>query len=159
MVTLVTIMTARAQALELENFLPYRLSILSQTVSEALHGLYASPYGLSVPQWRVMAVLGRFAPMAAADICQRTVMDKVAVSRAVADLRSRGLVAAAVDRRDARRTALTLSPAGRAMHRRIVPIALEFERSVASALSSEERAVFVALCERLQARAEAVSAS
>ncbi len=50
------------QALELEKFLPYRLSVLAQLVSESLHDLYAAPFGLSVTQWRVMAALGRFAP-------------------------------------------------------------------------------------------------
>ena len=56
------------QALELEKFLPYRLSVLAQLVSESLHDLYAQPFGLSVTQWRVMAALGRFAPLTAAEI-------------------------------------------------------------------------------------------
>ncbi len=77
-------MTAEAQALELEKFLPYRLSVLSQLVSESLHDLYAGPFELSVTQWRVMAALGRFAPLTASEVGQRIVMDKVAVSRAVA---------------------------------------------------------------------------
>ena len=79
-------MPSPSQALELENFLPYRLSILAQIVSESLHDLYAEPFGLTVTQWRVMAALGRFAPLTASDVGQRIVMDKVAVSRAVAGL-------------------------------------------------------------------------
>ena len=103
LVSNVTIMPKPLQAplrtLELENFLPYRLSVLAQIVSESLHDLYAGPFDLTVTQWRVMAALGRFAPLTASDVGQRIVMDKVAVSRAVAGLMKRGLVERATDRR------------------------------------------------------------
>jgi DNA-binding MarR family transcriptional regulator len=141
------------QALELENFLPYRLSVLAQLVSESLHDLYAGPFGLTVTQWRVMAALGRFAPLTASDVGQRIVMDKVAVSRAVAGLMKRGLVERAPDRRDRRRAPLKLSARGRAMHGRIVPIALAYEARLYEALTEAERRQFDALSERLFARA------
>jgi DNA-binding MarR family transcriptional regulator len=143
-----------AQALELENFLPYRLSILAQLVSQSLHDLYAGPFDLSVTQWRVMAALGRFAPLTASDVAQRTVMDKVAVSRAVAALMKRGLVERATDRQDRRRATLRLSGRGRALHARIVPLALEYEARLCQALSSEERRSFDALSDRLFAHAK-----
>src|SRR5258708_32795281 len=127
-----------AQALELEKFLPYRLSILAQIVSESLHDLYAGPFGLTVTQWRVMAALGRFAPLTASDVGQRIVMDKVAVSRAVAGLMTRGLVERATDRSDRRRASLRLSARGRAMHARIVPLALHYRGRHDQALSAEE---------------------
>ncbi|MBV8193182.1 MAG: MarR family transcriptional regulator [Alphaproteobacteria bacterium] len=143
-----------AQALELENFLPYRLSVLAQLVSQSLHDLYAGPFDLSVTQWRVMAALGRFAPLTASDVAQRTVMDKVAVSRAVAALMQRGLVERATDRQDRRRATLRLSARGRALHGRIVPLALEYEARLCQALSAEERRSFDALSDRLFARAK-----
>jgi DNA-binding MarR family transcriptional regulator len=143
-----------AQALELENFLPYRLSVLAQLVSESLHDLYAGPFDLSVTQWRVMAALGRFAPLTASDVGQRIVMDKVAVSRAVAALMKRGLIERAADRRDRRRATLRLSARGRAMHSRIVPLALAYEARLGEALSAEERVIFDTLSDRLFARAK-----
>jgi DNA-binding MarR family transcriptional regulator len=142
-------MPSPLQALELENFLPYRLSILAQIVSESLHDLYAGPFGLTVTQWRVMAALGRFAPLSASDVGQRIVMDKVAVSRAVAGLMKRGLVERATDRSDRRRALLRLSSRGRAMHQRIVPLALAYEGRLYETLSTEERRSFDALTERL----------
>jgi DNA-binding MarR family transcriptional regulator len=150
----VTIVPEPAQALELENFLPYRLSVLAQLVSESLHDLYAGPFGLSVTQWRVVAALGRFAPLAASDVAQRIVMDKVAVSRAVAALLHRGLIERATDRRDRRRATLRLSARGRALHARIVPLALAYEARLCAALSAEERRSFDALSDRLFARAK-----
>ena len=147
-------MTKPPQALELENFLPYRLSVLAQLVSESLHDLYVGPFRLTVTQWRVMAALGRFAPLTASDVGQRIVMDKVAVSRAVAGLMKRGLVERAPDRRDRRRASLELSARGRAMHARIVPITLGYERRLYEALDDDERRQFDALAGRLFAHAQ-----
>jgi len=149
-------MPSPLQALELENFLPYRLSVLAQLVSDSLHDIYAGPFGLTVTQWRVMAALGRFAPLTASDVGLRIVMDKVAVSRAVAGLMKRGLVERATDRQDRRRASLRLNARGRAMHERIVPIALAYEVKLYEALNAEERAVFNTLTDRLFARAEAL---
>jgi DNA-binding MarR family transcriptional regulator len=146
---------APLRTLELENFLPYRLSVLAQIVSESLHDLYAGPFDLTVTQWRVMAALGRFAPLTASDVGQRIVMDKVAVSRAVAGLMKRGLVERATDQKDRRRASLALSAKGRTMHARIVPLALEYEQSLYAALSAEERTLFDRLTGRLFIHAQA----
>ena len=147
-------MPSGLQALKLEKFLPYRLSVLAQLVSESLHDLYAEPFGLSVTQWRVMAALGRFAPLTASDVGQRIVMDKVAVSRAVAGLMERGLVERAPDLEDRRRAPLRLSAKGRAMHNRIVPIALKYEAQLHEALTPGERQTLNGLCDRLFAHAK-----
>jgi DNA-binding MarR family transcriptional regulator len=144
------------QALDLDRFLPYRLSVLAQMVSEALHDLYAGPHGLSVTQWRVMAALGHHAPLTASEVGRRIVMDKVAVSRAVAGLMKRGLVERATDRNDRRRASLRLSARGQAMHARIVPIALAYEEKLYQALDTAERQTFNALSDRLFAHARAL---
>jgi DNA-binding MarR family transcriptional regulator len=142
------------QALDLENFLPYRLSVLAQLVSESLHDLYAEPFGLSVSQWRVMAALGRFAPLTASEVGRRIIMDKVAVSRAVAGLKKRGLIERATDRADRRRASLKLSVRGRSMHARIVPLALGYEERLYEALSAAERRIFDTLSDQLFAYAK-----
>jgi len=147
-------MSSEVQALELEKFLPYRLSVLAQLVSESLHDLYAGPHGLSVTQWRVMAALGRFAPLTASDVGQRIVMDKVAVSRAVAGLIKRGLVERATDREDRRREPLRLTAKGRTVHDQIVPLALGYEAELYAALSPEERQTLNGLCDRLFSHAK-----
>lgn len=136
-------------AFALENFLPYRLSVVTQTVSGGLSKIYASRFDLSVPQWRVMAVLGRYEPISANEVCDRTVMDKVAVSRAVQAMLRRGLVERTVDNRDRRRSALRLSKRGRTIHNEIVPMALEYERRLLESLTAEERAALDSLLKRL----------
>ncbi len=156
LVSYVTIMPSRSQALELENFLPYRLSVLAQLVSESLHDLYAGPFDLSVTQWRVMAALGRFAPLTASAVGQRIVVDKVAVSRAVAGLMQRGLIERAPDQDDRRRAPLKLSARGQAMHDKIVPLALSYEARLYTALSANERTAFEALSDRLLEHAKSL---
>ena len=144
------------QVLELETFLPYRLSVLAQFVSQSLHDLYAGPFGLSVAQWRVMAALGRFAPLTASEVGQRIVLDKVAVSRAVAGLMKRGLVERFTDRRDRRRASLKLSRSGKTMHAHIVPLVLHYQARVYDELNAEERKAFDTLSDRLLARAKSL---
>src|SRR5690606_29934951 len=98
-----------AELLVLEDFLPYRLSILSNRVSRAIAARYAKAFDLSIPEWRVIAVLGRTPLLTAKEIAEATEMDKVAVSRAVARLVAAKRVQARADAGDARRQILSLT--------------------------------------------------
>jgi len=138
--------------LDLEHFLPYRLSVLSNTVSSALAGAYARRFGLTIPQWRVVAVLARSPGLSAAGVAERTAMDKVAVSRAVAGLARSGRVRRVLAVKDRRRSVLTLTARGRAVYRQIVPLALAYERRLLSELTPAEQAQFGRLLGRLQKR-------
>ena len=97
--------------LKLENFLPYRLSVLSNRTSNAIAREYSERFDMTIPEWRVMAVLGRFSGLSANQVAQRTAMDKVAVSRAVAKLMEAGRIAREFDDDDRRRSMLRLSDA------------------------------------------------
>ena len=140
-------------ALDLEHFLPYRLSVLSNTVSTALAGAYARRFGLSIPQWRVIAVLARNPGISAAAVAERTAMDKVAVSRAVAGLARAGRVKRTLARSDRRRSVLVLTARGREVYMRIVPYALEYERRLLAELTPSEQSVLHIVVARLQRRA------
>jgi DNA-binding MarR family transcriptional regulator len=142
--------TAPDREFALEAFLPYRLSVLSNTMSDAIARLYRDRFGLTIAEWRCMAVLGRFAPCPARDVAARTAMDKVQVSRAIAALRKRGLALQATDTRDRRRSKLALSAAGRRMHDEIVPLARAAEARLLQDLSADDRARLGALLARLQ---------
>lgn len=139
---------ARA-TLDLEHFLPYRLSILSNRVSQTIAGAYARRFGIGVTEWRVIAVLGRYPGLSANGVAARTAMDKVAVSRAVARLLARGLLQRDMHGEDRRRSVLQLSDAGHAIYDEVVPLALDCERRLLEALSDEERALLHGLIDRL----------
>jgi DNA-binding MarR family transcriptional regulator len=141
------------RVLALESFLPYRLSILSNTVSSAIAAVYRRRFHLGIPEWRVMAILGRYPGLSAAEVAERTAMDKVAVSRAVAKLLETGRIHREFADSDRRRSILKLSPAGRAVYREIVPQALALEAELLEALSPDEREALDGILRRLQAHA------
>lgn len=140
--------------LVLEEFLPYRLSVLTNRVSRAIARQYGARFGLSIPEWRVMAVLGRFAPASANEVCERTAMDKVRVSRAVSRLKRSGLIDRATATEDRRRSVLSLSEQGWRIYHRIVPFARALEAELVAALTPAERAALDKLLAKLHARAE-----
>ena len=126
--------------LHLEKFLPYRLSVLSNTVSGAIAAAYFMNFGLSIPEWRVMAVLAANPGLSAAEVTARTAMDKVAVSRAVAALIAAGRLQRTTVPADRRRTHLELTRAGQRVYSQVVPMALEYERNLVASLSKRDRA-------------------
>ncbi len=133
--------------------MPYRLSVLANTVSDAIATLYRDRFGLTIPEWRCLAVLFRFAPLSASEVAARTAMDKVQVSRAIASLVAKGLALQAIDRDDRRRSKLALSAAGRRMHDGIVPLARGAEAQLLDGLDGSERAMLDRLLAKLQDRA------
>lgn len=144
------------EAIRLEEFLPYRLSVLSNTVSRGLARAYIGRFGLTIPEWRMLAVLARFAPAAAQEVADRSAMDKVRVSRAVTRLMERGLVERVMDATDRRRSQLSLSEAGWAIYAEIAPAARRVEEEIYAGLEEGERAEFDRLLNKLQQHALAL---
>lgn len=140
----------------LEDFLPYRLSILSNTVSSTIASAYNRRFGLSIPEWRVIAVLGRFPGLSAVEVAERTLMDKVAVSRAVSKLIKTGRIDRQFADADRRRSILHLTEEGRHVHDEIAPLALKFEEDLLHGLSEEEIQTLNVVMERLLARARLI---
>lgn len=145
-----------AKELILEDFLPYRLSILSNTVSSTIAGTYDKRFGLSIPEWRVIAVLGRFPGLSAVEVAERTLMDKVAVSRAVSKLIKSGRIDRQFADADRRRSILNLTDQGRQVHDEIAPMALKFEEDLLHGLDENEIHTLNVLTERLLARARLI---
>ena len=125
--------------IKLEEFLPYRLSVLANQVSQGIARTYSERFGLSIPEWRVIAILGRFDHIPASAVAERSAMDKVAVSRAVRQLLDLGLIRRRDGREDRRAKPLTLTAAGRRVYEAIAPAALDFEARLLAALTPTER--------------------
>ena len=139
--------------LKLENFLPYRLAVLSNTVSTTVARAYDKRFRVSIPEWRVIAVLGRFPGLSAVEVADRTFLDKVAVSRAVTKLIKNGRIDREFADADKRRSILNLSEAGKKLHDEIAELALQFERDLVEGFSAEEMETLKSLMDRLMARA------
>jgi DNA-binding MarR family transcriptional regulator len=142
--------------LRLEDFLPYRLAVLSNTVSTTVARAYDKRFSVSIPEWRVIAVLGRFPGLSAVEVAERTLMDKVAVSRAVTKLIKSGRIDREFADADRRRSILNLSEDGKTLHDEIAQLALQFERDLLHGFSDEEMDNLDHIMERLLARASLI---
>src|SRR5471030_681309 len=111
--------------LDLDRFMPYRLSVLTNRVSHAIARHYSQRFSLSIPEWRVMAVLGDTPGLSARQVAERTEMDKVQVSRAVQSLLAAKRLTRGADKDDGRVARLSLSERGLAIYREVVPLALQ----------------------------------
>lgn len=141
-----------AEPLDLERYLPFRLSVVANRVTRAVARVYARRYQLSAPEWRTMAVLGRYGAMTANNVVERTAMDKVRVSRAVARLLARGRISRRTDPEDRRRAILDLTPEGRLVYGNVVPLVLAVENELVTDLTPEERTVLEAVMKKLEMR-------
>ena len=131
--------TAQEPQLNLDMFLPYRLSVLSNRVSDAIARQYSARFDLSIPEWRIIAVLGQTPNLSARDVAKRTAMDKVQVSRAVTTLVAARRLTRSEDCNDARIARLALTTKGRAIYEEVAPLALRLESLLLSSLSAQER--------------------
>ncbi len=143
-----------ADDLILEKYLPYRLARLSTTVSATVARAYDKAWGLSIPEWRVIAILGRHPGLSAVEVAEQTFLDKVAVSRAVTKLIKAGRIDRQFADADRRRSILNLSEAGREVHDGVAALALEFERELLEGIDEEEAERFNAVMDKLLDKAK-----
>ncbi len=141
----------------LEDYLPYRFSLLSNTVSQGIAHRYQTDHDITVTEWRVIVVLGRFPGSTASEVVERTAMDKVTISRAVKCLVDKGMVQRRTDPNDRRCMRIYLTRGkGKQVLESIVPLAAAYETELMSALSPEDQATLSSLLEKLQDSAEAL---
>lgn len=129
----------RPNILKLREFLPYRLSVLSNRISQAIAAQYERQFNLTMPEWRVMAIVAESPEISAGEVAGRTAMDKVAVSRAVNRLIAAGRLERHFAADDRRRSVLALSKAGKRVYAKVVPRARNYEAALLDKLSTDER--------------------
>lgn len=142
--------------LRLADYLPYRLAIASNQVSSMVARAYQSRFGITIWEWRVIAILGEGRPVTAQALCDVTAMDKVSVSRAVRALVDRDLIDRSGNPADRRSHLLQLTAGGRSIYAEIAPVALEAERALLAGISPEDVTRFSALLDRLRDQARAI---
>lgn len=138
----------------LKEFLPYRLAVTSNAVSGMIAGEYRSEFGLKIPEWRVMAVLGDAGSLTQRDLVRATLMDKVAVNRACKVLDERGLIRRSPNEADGRSHHLELTEAGCGLHSRIWPQAVGAYERIFAALTPRETERLAVLLDKLFARVQ-----
>ncbi len=123
---------------ELKTFLPYRLSVLSNRISQRLAAVYQEESDLDIPQWRVLVILASQDHMTATQVATAASMDKVRISRTVARLKEKGLVQERECRHDGRARRYQLTPAGRALYKKLLPKVRACETAIFASLQADE---------------------
>mgnify|MGYP001816567880 CR=1 FL=1 len=143
---------------ELQNFLPYRLSLLTNTVSQGMAGSYTQKHDINITEWRILAVLGRYPGLTASQVVEKTAMDKVAISRGVKSLMSRKLLKRQTDPNDRRRRRLYLTNRkGQKVMEQVIPQARQYEQRLLEALDPEETEALLLILDKLQQKSEALN--
>jgi len=147
-------MTMSRDRFELGRFFPYQLAVLAERVSLAISQLYAGRFDISRVEWRVLAALGAHNGMSAKDIAPYSALDKMQVSRAVARLEEEGFIERREDAADRRAKILELTPAGRVLFQKIVPLVRAREDYLLDALDADERLMLDRIMNKILVRAE-----
>lgn len=140
----------------LEDWIPFQCSVITNRVSATLARMYMEEFGLTVVEWRIVAVLGSHPPMSAKVLAESTAMDQVSITRAVASLVKKRLVSRRTDSEDRRRVVLRLSKSGLEAYGRVVPLARAIEVALVSSLSRSTLAELRAALEKVVERANQV---
>lgn len=148
----------KAEVLDLERYVPALLTFAANKLSWGATSLYQRLFGVGVTEWRIMSLLAIEPGINAARVVQVIGLDKAAVSRVLKTLEERGAVRIVPDDADGRRQRVALTPKGRRLHDRILPVALERARLLTDGLTEEERRVFIRALNHVNARIPDVNA-
>ena len=140
----------------LDNFIPYQMSTATNAVSDLIASEYKSRFGLKIPEWRVMAVLGSGGSKTQRQLVESTLMDKVTVNRAVKVLVDRKLIERSPNNADGRSHHLRLNETGLALYEAIMPAARAMEKKILAVLSAEEQAQFSDMISRVRKSVETI---
>lgn len=146
--------TKKPAKLPLQEFIPYKLAVVANRLSQSIGSLFEEKYGIQIPEWRILMALHSCGPLAPNEVVEHTSMDKGRVSRAQRRLAELGLVSVSNDPRDGRRLVLFLTRKGAGMCEAIIPAARETEAWFLSVLPAGERRVLDKALSRLLMRSQ-----
>jgi len=141
--------------LKLDDYVTYRVSVLAQMFGREAARVYSEKWGLSLPKYRVLTVMGNLAEMSLRELTDQTQMDKGQISRVVSQMETQGLIVRKADDNDARRLNLTLTPAGSNLFKRTIGVSEERQREILSILTPEELAALRSTLEKLSSHMRA----
>jgi len=146
---------SRTKKLRLQDYLPYRLSVAANAVSRLIADAYESKFGLSIAQWRLIAVLADEGPLTQQGLTVRTIMDKVTITRAASELQRRSLVRRLPNKADGRSHLLVLTPSGKRLYEEVAPLALEYEAQLLADIDHHQVLQLETLLRHLESAATA----
>jgi len=135
--------------LNLTEFFPYQLTQLQAKVSDNIADIYSGRFELSRQEWRVLASLGNGELLSAKQIGDQTNLEKMPASRAIAKMKSQGLLVKNPDENDKRSSLLKLTSKGLSIYQQLIPMVLKREQELLSVLSSQEKQQLTKIIDKL----------
>lgn len=136
--------------IDFDNFLPFSLTAMANRIARSASRTYLRRFGIGINEWRTMANLRAWPGITANMICQRSGLDKAAVSRSLKLLEDAGMVCSSVDSGDVRGRSMKLTEKGDELHDRLILVALERETRLLTGFTPLERAQLLSFVTRLE---------
>jgi DNA-binding MarR family transcriptional regulator len=134
--------------LDLGDYLPYLVNRVGVRIAVAF-SRELEPHGLSLPMWRVLAVLAQGGAQRQIDLAGLTSIDPSTLSRLIKTVQDRGLVSRIRSAASLREVTIALTPRGRAVVKALIPRALAYEAMAIRGLDARELAVVKRLLRRV----------
>jgi DNA-binding MarR family transcriptional regulator len=141
--------TANRRVVDLERYAPALLNWIATKVSRGASQHYLNVFGVGIEIWRCLLLLAIEESISAQQVSRIIGMDKSSVSRCFKSMQAKGLITMGLDAADGRVRIATLTAQGRALHDRMIGMALERDRALLSALNDDERNTLFALLWRV----------
>jgi DNA-binding MarR family transcriptional regulator len=138
----------------LDDFIPYKLAVVANRVSQSVGHLFETQFNLQMPEWRILMVLYAYGALIFNEVVDRTSMDKARVSRAQRRLVDLNMIKTSDDPTDGRRLILALTPTGVKRCADILPEAAAREAWFLASLSDEEQKQLDVILDKLMARSQ-----
>jgi DNA-binding MarR family transcriptional regulator len=143
--------------LSVEDFLSFRVTRLSNALRANLTKRYLAEFELSLPEWRLLALVARFAPMRFSEVTSRSRMDKGQVSRTLRAMAKRGMTKMKTIRGRGGRPAevlaapvmVSITAKGRNLYRAVLPVARKRQAEMLMTLSERDRLELYTVMDRL----------
>ncbi|WP_028224817.1 MarR family winged helix-turn-helix transcriptional regulator [Paraburkholderia ferrariae] len=129
----------KASKAGLEQFLTYRLHVLNKLSERGSTERYQAKLGVTLPEARLIAAVGAFGPFSVMELARHANLDKSQASRAAEALMRRGLMQRDASEDDGRLVLVSLTPEGRALYRKVMPVARKWNTDFFSCLDDKER--------------------
>ncbi|WP_084652425.1 MarR family winged helix-turn-helix transcriptional regulator [Ottowia thiooxydans] len=145
-----------ASVVDLDSYVPAFFTWIANKLSGGASSAYLRAFDVGIEMWRLLVLLAIEKGLTAQSISRTIGMDKASVSRALKAMQARGLIIISLDDSDGRLRVASITPKGRAVHDKILELALERERALLSVLDAQERETLIHLLHRLHDNLPAV---
>jgi DNA-binding MarR family transcriptional regulator len=123
-------------ALELEEYVPGLLTWLSNKLAGNASQVYRTQFGVGIVEWRILSYLAVYDTGTGAQMSQLMGLDKGAISRGATYLQDKKMIRS--EQGAGRNLYFLLMPKGRALHDRIIRLALARENALLTGLNKKE---------------------